>query len=433
MWDCMLVTGAACVPFFLATVVIGNLVVLNLFLALLLSSFGASNLSVPTADAETNKLAEAFARIGRFNRWVKGLIASFFRGIFNICICAKNKILPRPPEPPPPEPEPEIIVKKRPRLAETARMVMNSKRLMNDLKKLHPDEDKTDTLSMASYGSHNYIMTKEKMSKKGNKGEEKGDENRTEGGEEEPEWYDEDNEGEGEEGEEGDGDEQAAPHVVKVEEPEEEMPQDCMPPRFYERFPFFLFTDTPFGVMWMNLRLKTFRLIENKYFETAVITMILLSSLALALEDVNLPNDPILTDILFHMDRIFTVIFFFEMLIKWLALGFVGYFTNAWCWLDFVIVMVSLINFVAALMGFGSVQAFKTMRTLRALRPLRAMSRMQGMRIVVNALVQAIPSIFNVLLVCLIFWLIFAIMGVQLFNGKYHKVYKKIIHNFLIF
>jgi len=49
------------------------------------------------------------------------------------------------------------------------------------------------------------------------------------------------------------------------------------------------------------------------------------------------------------------------------------------------------------------------------------MSRMQGMRVVVNALVQAIPSIFNVLLVCLIFWLIFAIMGVQLFSGKYYK------------
>lgn len=29
------------------------------------------------------------------------------------------------------------------------------------------------------------------------------------------------------------------------------------------------------------------------------------------------------------------------MLIKWLALGFQVYFTNAWCWLDFVIVMVS--------------------------------------------------------------------------------------------
>ncbi|KAJ8983096.1 hypothetical protein NQ317_007139 [Molorchus minor] len=148
---------------------------------------------------------------------------------------------------------------------------------------------------------------------------------------------------------------------------------------------------------------------QNKYFETAVITMILLSSLALALEDVHLQQRPILQDILYYMDRIFT------MLIKWLALGFQKYFTNAWCWLDFIIVMVSLINFVASLCGAGGIQAFKTMRTLRALRPLVLCP------VVVNALVQAIPSIFNVLLVCLIFWLIFAIMGVQLFAGKYYK------------
>lgn len=38
-----------------------------------------------------------------------------------------------------------------------------------------------------------------------------------------------------------------------------------------------------------------------------------------------------------------------------------------------------------------------------------------------NALVGAIPSIFNVLMVCLIFWLIFSIMGVNLFAGKFRK------------
>lgn len=37
-----------------------------------------------------------------------------------------------------------------------------------------------------------------------------------------------------------------------------------------------------------------------------------------------------------------------------------------------------------------------------------------------NALVGAIPSIMNVLLVCLIFWLIFSIMGVNLFAGKFY-------------
>lgn len=44
-----------------------------------------------------------------------------------------------------------------------------------------------------------------------------------------------------------------------------------------------------------------------------------------------------------------------------------------------------------------------------------------GRQVVVNALVGAIPSIFNVLLVCLIFWLIFSIMGVNLFAGKFYR------------
>jgi hypothetical protein len=44
-------------------------------------------------------------------------------------------------------------------------------------------------------------------------------------------------------------------------------------------------------------------------------------------------------------------------------------------------VQVSLVNFIASLLGGGKIQAFKTMRTLRALRPLRAMARFQGMRV----------------------------------------------------
>lgn len=48
-------------------------------------------------------------------------------------------------------------------------------------------------------------------------------------------------------------------------------------------------------------------------------------------------------------------------------------------------------------------------------------------QVVVNALIKAVPSIFNVLLVCLVFWLIFSIMGVQLFNGRFHKC--MYIHN----
>lgn len=40
---------------------------------------------------------------------------------------------------------------------------------------------------------------------------------------------------------------------------------------------------------------------------------------------------------------------------------------------------------------------------------------------VVYALIGAIPAILNVLLVCLIFWLIFCILGVSLFSGRFGR------------
>ncbi|KAL9871777.1 sodium channel protein para isoform X8 [Glossina fuscipes] len=456
MWDCMYVGDVSCIPFFLATVVIGNLVVLNLFLALLLSNFGSSSLSAPTADNDTNKIAEAFNRISRFKNWVKRNIADCFKLIRNKLT---NQISDQPSEHGDNELElghDEILVDglikkglkeqnqlevaigdgmeftihgdlknnkpKKSKFLNNTTMMGNSinhqdNRLEHELNHRGLSIQDDDTASINSYGSHKNRPFKDE-SHKGSaetmEGEEKRDASKEDLGLDEE--LDED--GELAEGELG-GDIIIHAHDEDVID---EYPADCCPESYYKKFPILAGDeDSPFWQGWGNLRLKTFQLIENKYFETAVITMILMSSLALALEDVHLPDRPILQDILYYMDRIFTVIFFLEMLIKWLALGFKVYFTNAWCWLDFVIVMVSLINFVASLAGAGGIQAFKTMRTLRALRPLRAMSRMQGMRVVVNALVQAIPSIFNVLLVCLIFWLIFAIMGVQLFAGKYFK------------
>nr|XP_049462212.1 sodium channel protein para isoform X16 [Anopheles coluzzii] len=462
MWDCMLVGDVSCIPFFLATVVIGNLVVLNLFLALLLSNFGSSSLSAPTADNETNKIAEAFNRISRFSNWIKMNLANALKFVKNKLTSQIASVQPTEHGENELELTPDDIladgllkkgIKEHNQLevaigdgmeftihgdlknkAKKNKQIMNNSKVIGNSISNHQDNkldhelnhrgvslQDDDTASIKSYGSHKNRPFKDE-SHKGSaetmEGEEKRDASKEDLGIDE----ELDDEGEGDEGP-LDGE-----LIIHAEEDEviEDSPADCCPDNCYKKFPVLAGDDdAPFWQGWGNLRLKTFQLIENKYFETAVITMILLSSLALALEDVHLPQRPILQDILYYMDRIFTVIFFLEMLIKWLALGFKVYFTNAWCWLDFIIVMVSLINFVASLCGAGGIQAFKTMRTLRALRPLRAMSRMQGMRVVVNALVQAIPSIFNVLLVCLIFWLIFAIMGVQLFAGKYFKCVDK--------
>lgn len=175
---------------------------------------------------------------------------------------------------------------------------------------------------------------------------------------------------------------------------------------------------------WFLFRQYVRKIVEHKYFDQCILVLIVISSGTLALEDKHLSERPNLKRTLDVLDTIFTIIFSLEMIFKWLAFGIRRYFGNIWSWLDSVIVLVSFINLMASIFGSGKIQALKTMRTLRAmrgLRPLRALQRFQGMRVVVNALIQAIPSIFNVLLVCLIFWLIFSIMGVQMFGGKFWR------------
>uniref|UniRef100_A0A8D1WJ94 Sodium channel protein n=1 Tax=Sus scrofa TaxID=9823 RepID=A0A8D1WJ94_PIG len=174
------------------------------------------------------------------------------------------------------------------------------------------------------------------------------------------------------------------------------------------------------GKLWWNLRKTCYKIVEHNWFETFIVFMILLSSGALAFEDIYIEQRKTIKTMLEYADKVFTYIFILEMLLKWIAYGFQVYFTNAWCWLDFLIVDVSLVSLTANALGYSELGAIKSLRTLRALRPLRALSRFEGMRVVVNALLGAIPSIMNVLLVCLIFWLIFSIMGVNLFAGKFY-------------
>ena len=58
------------------------------------------------------------------------------------------------------------------------------------------------------------------------------------------------------------------------------------------------------------------------------------------MEDVYYPTRPTLMIVMKYLDRFYTVVFVLEMLLKQLAYGFKKYFTDSWCWLDFVIVTV---------------------------------------------------------------------------------------------
>ncbi|XP_058123492.1 sodium channel protein 60E [Anopheles coustani] len=198
------------------------------------------------------------------------------------------------------------------------------------------------------------------------------------------------------------------------------IPQDCFPQKCYEKCKCWdTCLKTEFGQRWYRFRQFILQYVDTPAFEWFVLVLIFASSITLCFEDIHLDKNKELKRILYWTNLVFCLIFIIEMFLKWIALGFTKYFSSFWTILDFVIVFVSVFSLLIE--ENENLKVLRSLRTLRALRPLRAISRWQGMRIVVNALMYAIPSIFNVLLVCLVFWLIFSIMGVQFFGGKFFK------------
>ncbi|GAA6214561.1 sodium channel protein type 4 subunit alpha A-like [Lates japonicus] len=435
MWDCMEVAGAGmCLVVFMMVMVIGNLVVLNLFLALLLSSFSGDNLSAGDDDGEMNNLQIAIGRITRGIDWFKAFV-----------VRTVLQILRRKPK----EPEEGPVNDMDPKMEEIEMNHLDSGQnfkmadgIANCLVEGRPSGFIVDgELSLN-------VPIAQGESDFENLGEDDEDDEDDADNANDSQILDEKNNEQNTENSEdecsmprdikligalSDGNSSVCstvdyqppepePEEVEEEEPDPVEPEACFTDNCVRRWPCLTVDITQGdGKKWWNLRRTCFTIVEHDWFETFIIFMILLSSGALAFEDIYIERRRTIKIILEYADKVFTYIFVIEMLLKWVAYGFKTYFTNAWCWLDFFIVDISLISLVANWLGYSDLGPIKSLRTLRALRPLRALSRFEGMRVVVNALVGAIPSIFNVLLVCLIFWLIFSIMGVNLFAGKFYR------------
>ncbi|XP_058411425.1 sodium channel protein type 5 subunit alpha isoform X4 [Diceros bicornis minor] len=461
MWDCMEVSGQSlCLLVFLLVMVIGNLVVLNLFLALLLSSFSADNLTAPEEDGEMNNLQLALARIQRGLRFVKRTTWDFCCGLLQqrpqkpAALASRDQLpscIATSGSPPPPDTEKAPPARKETRFEEGERPGQGTpgdpEPVCVPIAVAESDTDDQEE------DEENSLGTEEESSKQQ-------ESQPASGGPEalpEPRAWSQVSETTSSRACEASAalaerrqQRQAEPRAPGCSETHEDSysegstadmtntadlmeqipdlgednkdPEDCFTEGCVRRCPCCAVdtTQAP-GKVWWRLRKTCYRIVEHSWFETFIIFMILLSSGALAFEDIYLEERKTIKVLLEYSDKMFTYVFVLEMLLKWVAYGFKKYFTNAWCWLDFLIVDVSLISLVANTLGFSEMGPIKSLRTLRALRPLRALSRFEGMRVVVNALVGAIPSIMNVLLVCLIFWLIFSIMGVNLFAGKFGR------------
>jgi len=184
------------------------------------------------------------------------------------------------------------------------------------------------------------------------------------------------------------------------------------------------------------LRAGALRIVKHRLFDQGVLLLIVLSSVALALDTPGPASGRLgwVEDgrpALSVLEWLFTALFFCEMLVKMLALGVLrtpeAYFKSRWNLLDFCLVVAAVTaRIVEQLLESPNPPAFapgplamlSTMRLLRVLRPLRMLTHNEGLQLVVNSLLRCFPEVLNVLLIFALFLSVFAILGVQLFAGK---------------
>ncbi|KAF6117717.1 calcium voltage-gated channel subunit alpha1 I [Phyllostomus discolor] len=168
-------------------------------------------------------------------------------------------------------------------------------------------------------------------------------------------------------------------------------------------------------------------IIAHKLFDYVVLAFIFLNCITIALERPQIEAGSTERIFLTVSNYIFTAIFVGEMTLKVVSLGLYfgeqAYLRSSWNVLDGFLVFVSIIDIVVSLASAGGAKilgVLRVLRLLRTLRPLRVISRAPGLKLVVETLISSLKPIGNIVLICCAFFIIFGILGVQLFKGKFY-------------
>uniref|UniRef100_A0AAR2L605 Voltage-dependent T-type calcium channel subunit alpha n=1 Tax=Pygocentrus nattereri TaxID=42514 RepID=A0AAR2L605_PYGNA len=185
-----------------------------------------------------------------------------------------------------------------------------------------------------------------------------------------------------------------------------------------------------------RFRVSCNKIIKHKMFDHVVLVIIFLNCITIAMERPKIDPKSAERIFLTLSNYIFTAIFVTEMTIKVVALGWCfgekTYLKSSWNVLDGMLVMISVIDILVSMIsnsGTKILGMLRVLRLLRTLRPLRVISRAPGLKLVVETLMSSLKPIGNIVVICCAFFIIFGILGVQLFKGKFYVCQGEDIRN----
>ena len=186
-------------------------------------------------------------------------------------------------------------------------------------------------------------------------------------------------------------------------------------------------------VVWVHPNKNSFRyylreFADSSFLDNFIMIIIGLNMITMAMLFEN--AHPTYEKCLTIANYIFTGIFIAECCLKLLAYGPVGYFHGGWNKFDFFVVVASILDLIIANIDgidaafLKSFQIIRVLRVLRVTRVLRLVKSLKGLEKLIQTLSWSISALANVILLMIIIFCIFSILGVYFYDGIDYKNYK---------
>uniref|UniRef100_A0A8C9U616 Voltage-dependent L-type calcium channel subunit alpha n=1 Tax=Serinus canaria TaxID=9135 RepID=A0A8C9U616_SERCA len=179
-------------------------------------------------------------------------------------------------------------------------------------------------------------------------------------------------------------------------------------------------------------RRKCRDVVKSKFFYWLVILMVALNTLSIASEHHFQPEW--LTQVQDNANRLLLALFVAEMLLKMYALGLRQYFMSLFNRFDCFVVCSGILETILVELGTLSPLGISVLRCIRLLRIFKITRYWTSLSNLVASLLNSVRSIASLLLLLFLFIIVFALLGMQLFGGKFDfedmKVRRSTFDNF---
>jgi voltage-gated sodium channel len=158
-----------------------------------------------------------------------------------------------------------------------------------------------------------------------------------------------------------------------------------------------------------QLKLQLLKVHQNKLFEFIVISIIIFSALVTGAKTYDIGST--MANVVAWLDMLITVFFLIEILIRLASEPrFLDFFKKGWNIFDFIIV-------TASLLPVDGNDTVLLARLLRIFRVLRLVSVIPELRILIGALIKAMPRMGYIVLLMFIIFYIYAAIGSFMFEN----------------